>query len=371
MPLNSRLMRRSGSAAGPVQRVGDPSEAIAAFGVQPHGRQGLVIHLRPIERLPIRGGVGSVVRLRAYLVEDLIADPAYLPPEVLFGDVEVLARLKDDLPKLVLEDGAEDFVAHLFQAIGQDGGARVETNAKPPSPEPFTVDPRAAPVAEQQANRMSGLEYRDAVLQVPLQPDAVLHHHGEEAWKDHGRVLGDEPERGLAQCADAAGLCERLDEFGEDWPAGDGGFRVESATDYRQLATPRVPADGLPQYGREVAALGRPRSGVRLVRIRPEVGARHLADGDESSGELRLPTEDRPDQARKRRGVVGRVRGYGADRRGHLAVDRGFRGEASAPDARHHGPKRGGRAAGDGSALDRYDHLLGDLGPVDLGHDVL
>src|SRR5215203_4019468 len=353
-----------------MQRVGYPSVAIDTFGIYPHGHQGLVVHLRPVECLPIRGGGRSVLRVRPYLVEDPIADPSYLSPEVPFGDAEVLARLEDDLPKLVLEDSAEDFVAHLLQAVGQYDGSRVETNAKPPSPEPFTVDPSAAPVAEQQANRTSGLEYRNAVLQVPLQPDAVLHHHGEEAWKDHGRVLGDEPERGLARCADAAGLCERLDEFGENWPAGDGGSRVESATDYRQLVTPRVPADGLPQYGREVAALGRPRSGIRLVRVRPEVGARHLADGDESSGELRLPTEDCPDQARKRRGVVGRVRGYRADRRGHLAVDRGFRGEASAPDARHHGPKRGGRAAGDGSALDHYNHLLGDLGPVDLGHDV-
>src|SRR5215208_1355497 len=127
-----------------------------------------MIHLRRIERLPIRVGVGSVLRLRPYLVEDLIADPAYFQPEVPCGNTEVLASLKNDLPKMALEDGAEDFVAHLIQAVSQDGGVRVETFAKPPPPEPFAVDPRAAPVAEQHANRASGFEYRDAVLQVSL-----------------------------------------------------------------------------------------------------------------------------------------------------------------------------------------------------------
>src|SRR5215213_7817530 len=77
--------------AGPVQRVGDPSVAIAAFGVQPHGRQGLMIYLRRIDRLPIRVGVGSVLRLSPYSDEDLIADPAYVQPEVPFGNSEVLA----------------------------------------------------------------------------------------------------------------------------------------------------------------------------------------------------------------------------------------------------------------------------------------
>src|ERR671910_269257 len=37
---------------------------------------------------------------------------------------------------MALEDGAEDFVAHLIQAVGQDGGVRVETYAKPPPPQP-------------------------------------------------------------------------------------------------------------------------------------------------------------------------------------------------------------------------------------------
>src|SRR5215208_7073002 len=146
---------------------------------------------------------------------------------------------------------------------------------------------------------------------------------------------------------------------------------LASASDYRQLVTPRVLADVFPQYGGEVTALGRYRSRIRLVRVCLEVGASHLADGDERSGDLRLLTEDCPDQARKLRGVVGRVRGYGADRRGHLAIDRGFHGEPSAPDARHHGPKRGGCATGDGSALDQYDHLLGNLKPIDLRHDIL
>src|ERR687897_2773390 len=196
---------------------------------------------------------------------------------------------------MALEDGAEDFVAHLIQAVGQDGGVRVETNAKPPPHEPCAVDPRAAPVAEQQANRASGLEYRDAVLQVPLQPDAVLHHQSEEAWEGNGRVLGNEPERGFARRADAAGSRECFDEFGEDWPGGDGGLCVEGTTDYRQLVTPCVPTDVLPQHGGEVAALGGSRSGIRLVRGRLEVDARHLADRDESSGELRLPTQDCPD----------------------------------------------------------------------------
>src|SRR5215204_5405420 len=365
------LIGRSGRVARLMQRVGYPSVAIATFGIQPHGCQGLVVHLHSIECLSIRGGVHSVLRVRPYLVEDPIADPSYLSPEVPFGDAEVLARLEDDLPKLVLEDSAEDFVAHLLQAVGQYDGARVETYVKPPPPQPFAVNPRAAPVAEQQTNRASGLKYRDAVLQVPLQPDAVLHHQSEEAWEGNGRVLGNEPERGFARRADAAGTRECFDEFGGDWPAGNGGFCVEGATDYRQLVTPCVPTDVLPQHGGEVAALGRSRSGIRLVRVHLEVDARHLADRDENSGELRLPTQDCPDQARKLRSVVGRVWGYGADRRGHLAVDRGFHGEPPAPYARHHGPKRGGCAAGEGSALDRYDDLLGNLDPVDFGHDVL
>src|SRR5215203_2977954 len=317
-----------------MQRVGYPSVAIDTFGIYPHGHQGLVVHLR------------SVLRARPYLVEDPIADPAYLSPEVPFGDAEVLARLEDDLPKLVLEDGEEDFIAHLLQAVGQDGGARVQTYAKPPPLEPFAVNPRAAPVAEQQASRASGLEYRDAILQVSFQPDAVLHHQSEEDWEGHGRVLGNEPERGIARGGNATRSREHFDEFGENRSAGDGGFRVESATNYRQFLTPRVLAYVFPQYGGEVAALRCLGSEVRFVRVRLEVYARHLADGDESSRELRLSKQDSPDQTRKLRGVVGRVWGYGADRRGHLAVDRGFHGELCASNARHHGPKRRGRAAG-------------------------
>src|SRR5919112_5763412 len=365
------LIGRSGRVARLMQRVGYPSVAIDTFGIYPHGRQGLVVHLRRVECLPIRGGVGSILRARPYLVEDPIADPAYLSPEVPFGDAEVLARLEDDLPKLVLEDGAKDFVAHLLQAVGQDGGARVQTYAKPPPLEPFAVNPGAAPIAEQQASRASGLEYRDAILQMSLQPDAVLHHQSEEAWEGHGCVLGNEPERGIARGVDAARPREHFDEFGENRSAGDGGFRVESATNYRQFVTPRVLAYVFPQHGGEVAALRCFGSEVQLVRVRLEVDARHLADGDESSRELRLSKQDSPDQARKLRGVVGRVRRYGADRRGHLAVDRGFHGEPSAPDARHHGPKRGGCAAGDGSALDQYDNLFRDFKPVDLRHDIL
>src|SRR5215203_2332784 len=151
-----------------MQRVGYPSVAIDTFGIYPHGHQGLVVHLRPVECLPIRGGGRSVLRAQPYLVEDLIADPAYLSPEVPFGDAKVLARLENDLPNLVLEDSAEDFVAHLLQAVGQYDGARVETYVKPPPPQPFAVNPRTAPVAKQQTNRASGLEYRDAVLQVSL-----------------------------------------------------------------------------------------------------------------------------------------------------------------------------------------------------------
>src|SRR5918993_750083 len=182
-----------------MQRVGYPSVAIDTFGIYPHGHQGLVVHLRPVECLPIRGGGRSVLRARPYLVEDPIADPAYLSPEVPFGDAEVLARLEDDLPKLVLEDGAEHFIAHLLQAVERAGGSRVQACERAPPLEPFAVNPRAAPVAEQQASRASGLEYRDAILQVSFQPDAVLHHQSEEAWEGHGRVLGNEPERGIAR----------------------------------------------------------------------------------------------------------------------------------------------------------------------------
>ena len=101
-----------------MQRVGNPGIAVVVFGIQPHDRQGLMVHLRRVERLSIRSGVRGVLGVRPYLVEDSVTDPAYLPPEVPFRDAKVLARLEDDLPELVLKDGAEAFITHLVQGVG-------------------------------------------------------------------------------------------------------------------------------------------------------------------------------------------------------------------------------------------------------------